>query len=81
MGIFRSNTNINNELFTLKSPALMTEVVRRLRLNETYTVRKGLKNVDLYKANPVAVTFGEVMENRSASPFGLIPRMPSPFPV
>ena len=40
----------------------MTEVVRRLRLNETYTVRKGLKNVDLYKANPVAVTFGEVME-------------------
>lgn len=62
MGIFRSNTNINNELFTLKSPALMTEVVRRLRLNETYTVRKGLKNVGLYKANPVAVTFGEVME-------------------
>lgn len=62
MGIFRSNTNINNELFTLKSPALMTEVTRRLRLNETYTVRKGLKNVDLYKANPVAVTFGEVME-------------------
>ena len=62
MGIFRSNTNINNELFTLKSPALMTEVVRRLRLNETYTVRKGLKNVDLYKTNPVAVTFGEVME-------------------
>ena len=62
MGIFRSNTNINNELFTLKSPALMTEVARRLRLNETYTVRKGLKNVDLYKVNPVAVTFCEVME-------------------
>lgn len=62
MGIFRSNTNINNELFTLKSPALMTEVVRRLRLNEIYTVRKGLKNVDLYKVNPVSVTFCEVME-------------------
>lgn len=59
----------------------MTEVVRRLRLNETYTVRKGLKNVDLYKVNPVAVTFGKVMENRSASPFGLIPRTPLPFPV
>lgn len=59
----------------------MTEVARRLRLNETYTVRKGLKNVDLYKVNPVAVTFCEVMENRSASPFGLIPRMLSPFPV
>ena len=29
MGIFKSNTNINNELLTLKSPTLMTEVVKR----------------------------------------------------
>ena len=47
LGIFKSNTNINNELLTLKSPTLMTEVVRRLGLNETYTVRKGLKDVGL----------------------------------
>ena len=39
LGIFKSNTNINNELLTLKSPTLMTEVVQRLGLNETYTVR------------------------------------------
>lgn len=57
LGIFKSNTNINNELLTLKSPTLMTEVVRRLGLNETYTVRKGLKDVGLYKSNPVAVTY------------------------
>lgn len=62
LGIFRSNTNINNELFTLKSPALMAEVVRRLGLNETYHVRQGLKNVGLYKANPVAVTYCQPME-------------------
>ena len=34
LGIFKSNTNINNELLTLKSPTLMTEVVNRLGLNE-----------------------------------------------
>lgn len=57
LGIFKSNTNINNELLTLKSPTLMIEVVQRLRLNETYTVRKGLKNMELYKSNPIAVTY------------------------
>lgn len=57
MGLFKSNTNINNELLTLKSPTLMTEVVQRLGLNEIYTVRKGLKKVNLYKSNPVTVTY------------------------
>ena len=56
MSIFRSNTNINNEITTLKSPTLMTEVIKRLRLNETYTIREGLKSVELYKETPVTVT-------------------------
>ncbi len=55
--IFKSNTNINNELLALKSPTLMAEVVRRLGLNETYTVRRGLKDTDLYKSSPVAVSW------------------------
>ncbi|MDR0940268.1 MAG: polysaccharide biosynthesis tyrosine autokinase [Mediterranea sp.] len=58
MGIFKSNTNINNELLTLQSPTLMGEVVIRLGLNETYTVRRGLKDVELYRSSPVSVTFG-----------------------
>lgn len=62
LGIFKSNTNINNELLTLKSPTLMTEVVHRLGLNETFTVRKGLKNVDLYKVSPVTITFCDKIE-------------------
>lgn len=57
MGIFKSNTNINNELLTLKSPTLMTEVVKRLGLNEIYTVRRGLKRIELYKSNPILVTY------------------------
>ena len=67
LGIFKSNTNINNELLTLKSPTLMTEVVQRLGLNETYTVRKGLKDVELYKSSPLAVTYRHLDE----TPVGL----------
>ena len=62
LGIFKSNTNINNELLTLKSPTPMTEVVNRLGLNETFTIRKGLKNVDLYKVSPVTITFCDKIE-------------------
>lgn len=62
LGIFKSNTNINNELLTLKSPTLMTEVVNRLGLNENFTIRKGLKNVDLYKVSPVTITFCDKIE-------------------
>ncbi|WP_303209004.1 GumC family protein [Bacteroides oleiciplenus] len=62
LGIFKSNTNINNELLTLKSPTLMTEVVNRLGLNDIFTVRRGLKNVDLYQSTPVTVTFFDKVE-------------------
>lgn len=57
LGLFQNNTNINNELLTLKSPTLMTEVVRRLRLNETYTVREGLRRRELYRESPLYVSF------------------------
>lgn len=62
MSIFRSNTNINNEITTLKSPTLMTDVIKRLRLNETYTIREGLKNVELYKETPVTVSMHQAVK-------------------
>ena len=63
LGIFSSNTNVNNELLTLKSPALMREVVMRLDLDKKYIVKKGLRKVDLYKEAPVLVTFKEYDEH------------------
>ena len=57
MGIFKSNTNVNNELITLKSPPLMEEVVTRLDLDKRYISRRGLRKIDLYKNAPVLVTF------------------------
>ena len=36
MGLFQANTNVNNELISLQSPAVMQDVVRRLRLDVGY---------------------------------------------
>ena len=57
LGLFSSNTNVLNEVKTIESPQLMTEVVRRLRLNENYSVRAGLRRVTLYNKQPVEVYF------------------------
>ena len=55
LGMFPTNANINNELFTLKSPMLMFEVVKRLGLDELYLTQKGLQQVELYKNSPFNV--------------------------
>ena len=57
LGLFSSNTNVLNEVQTLQSPQLMTEVVKRLRLNENYSIREGLRRVTLYNKQPVEVYF------------------------
>ena len=53
LGIVQKNTNLENEIRIVKSPALMKEVVGRLDLNDTYTVRKDLRNEMLYRRSPV----------------------------
>ena len=53
LGLVQKNTNLENEIRIVKSPALMKEVVSRLDLNDTYTVRKDLRDVMLYRQSPV----------------------------
>ena len=36
MGLFSVNTNVNNEIFSMQSPAVMTAVVKRLHLDIDY---------------------------------------------
>ena len=36
LGLFQSSTNVNNEILTLRSPATMYEVARRLSLHKSY---------------------------------------------
>lgn len=59
LGLFKNSSNVYNELQTMKSPALMEEVVTRLGLNETFTVKDGLKPRELYKCAPVVVIFND----------------------
>ena len=66
-GLFQSNTNVNNELIAFQSPALMTEVVKRLRLDMNYFVPgKFHRQVAYGLTLPVDVTINDLPENESA---------------
>ncbi|WP_281962412.1 GumC family protein [Bacteroides nordii] len=66
-GLFQSGTNVNNGLITFQSPALMTEVVKRLRLDMNYFVPgKFHRQVAYGLTLPVDVTINDLPENESA---------------
>ena len=66
-GLFQSGTNVNNELITFQSPALMTEVVKRLRLDMNYFVPEKFHRQVAYGLTlPVDVTINDLPENESA---------------
>lgn len=56
------SSNVYNELYAMQSPWLLLNVVNRLHLDMTYTV-KGIRNRDLYAETlPVTVTFKHITE-------------------
>ena len=67
LGLVQNNTNLENEIRIVKSPALMKEVVSRLDLNDHYTVKEGLRNVILYKSSPVLFAEKDSIKNASLS--------------
>ncbi|SBW07595.1 polysaccharide biosynthesis tyrosine autokinase [uncultured Dysgonomonas sp.] len=67
MGLFKSNTNINNEILTFKSPLLMQEVVQRMKLDEDYSTKGFFRNKPLYKNSPVIVSIDSTNVNESFS--------------
>ena len=67
LGLFQSGTNVNNELIAFQSPALMTEVVKRLRLDMNYSLPgKFHRQVAYGLTLPVNVTMSDLPENESA---------------
>ena len=46
-GGFGASTNVNNEILALKSPILIRKVVEKLRLDERYLIKSGLRERDL----------------------------------
>lgn len=69
MGLLKSNTNLKNEMLIIKSPMIIEDVVRRLRLDLNYTVKHRLvRNMDLYTSSPVVVELDTLIgENQTVS--------------
>lgn len=68
IGLVASNTNVYNELISFKSPAVMYEVARRLRLDMNYVAREGLRPLTLYGDNlPLTVEFSDIGMQEGAS--------------
>lgn len=67
MGLFQSNTNVNNEMISLKSPALMQEVVQRLHLTTNYSSEGRFHDRTLYGTTlPINVAIDGCADNESA---------------
>ncbi|MCF0174796.1 MAG: chain-length determining protein, partial [Bacteroidales bacterium] len=68
MDIFKSNSNVYNELVVIKSPALAMSVVSRLGLNYNYEADGFFHPVVLYGASlPFKVQLLDVPDNKSAA--------------
>lgn len=67
LGLLQSGTNINNELIVFQSPAVMTEVVKRLRLYMNYFIPAKFHRQVAYGATlPVTVSIDGLSEDESA---------------
>lgn len=65
LGIGQGTNNLYNEMAYFESPDLMEKVVKRLGLQTSYSMKKGLKTVALYGSNlPVTVDFETLPENK-----------------
>ena len=68
LNLFQSYTNVNNEILSLQSPALMTEVVKRLGLNVNYSTDGTFHKEVLYGlARPYEVEFEGFADNAGVS--------------
>lgn len=68
LGLFQSQTNINNELAVLRRPLFMQEVVKRLGLNYNYKVKDSfVRWSDLYNNTPYKIELDSLLVNSSIS--------------
>ncbi len=68
LGLFQTNTNVNNEVVAFQSPAVMAEVVKRLSLDMNYYSPGRFHREVAYGSKlPVKVSLPDMAENESAS--------------
>ena len=59
LGITMGSRNVDNEVLVFKANRLMEMVVKRLHLDINYSIKEGLRTVDLYTQSPINLTFPE----------------------
>lgn len=68
MGLFKSSSSVDNELVAFRSPALMTEVIRRLQLEMNYFAPGTFHDKVAYgKKLPVVVAMPDATDETSAN--------------
>lgn len=68
LGLFSKNTNVNNELITMTSPAIMYVVADTLQLDMNYFMKDGLRLKTLYGTNlPFRIDFLDIDSQESAA--------------
>lgn len=68
MGLFQAMTNVNNELLSFQSPAILLDVVKRLHLDIDCMVEGHFKRKLLYgKELPYIIHFIDLKDNESAT--------------
>ncbi len=66
--LFQTNTNVNNEIQSLQSPAVMLDVVKRLHLDINYHTDGGFYKKVLYGQDcPYTVNFNDLKDNESVA--------------
>lgn len=66
--LMMQSVDLTNEMFTIQSPVVMTEVIRRLNLQMQYEIEGNLRNSILYGSNlPIDVKMLEAKEQESCS--------------
>lgn len=67
MGLFKSSSNVDNEIIAFKSPSLMTEVIKRLQLEMNYFTPGFFHDKVVYgKTLPVVVSMFDFSSENSA---------------
>jgi capsular exopolysaccharide synthesis family protein len=68
LSVYSAGADVSNEVYAIQSPSTILEVVRRLKLDMSYTTRQKLKTVALYGNNlPITATIINCPDNDACS--------------
>ena len=67
LGMFSVKSNVDSEILVFQSRQLMRDVVKRLKLDVSYTEKQGLRTNELYTKSPVHLEFPDAEPNQKFS--------------